>query len=529
MNKSALRALTTTRGKLFLILGLTALAYTPSLSAYFISDSFNQIDLARRLTSLELFTVETYRYYRPILLNSYRLDHAVWGVLPAGYRLTSLLLHLLNTYLVWRLVSALRVTPNAALFACLVFAITPVHAPGVVWALARSDLLATTFYLSAFLAIHRHPSSLLVGGLLTACALLTKEIAISLPLMVAVAAFLTASPAEVGQKLRKAVRPSIVPLSLLAVYLVGRTLAFGHFPSSPIHASWSPLRIGLNTARYAVALILPFDLEPLKPFLREYPGLLLVLSMGVAASGSWLLLRVRGNAAVYVCVAWSAIALLPVLRTYGTQYLYLPSVGVAGVLGILLGQLAERSKAYRTVAVVTSVACLIGLWQFHKRMGDASDYARNTVKSIQAQIPAGQRAIVIGLPSELQGMPVFGWPGNLRYALALVGHSVSVQAPGTVRYHDAGDLPTVVVSRDECAVDVSFEGGRNLFRIYDARVISGTLLPAGGSHFTEEMANVIVRSQTATGTPTGLRIQLPEGACHSIPLYLATPAGLRPL
>jgi hypothetical protein len=139
---------------LLLIAGLTSACYLPSLALPFISDTYNQINLSRGLGPLDLFTVETYHYYRPLLLNSYLLDYTLWGLQPAGYRITTLLLHLLNTFLVYRLVMSLPGTGHpAALVAALWFGITPVHAPSVVWVLGRSDLLYTTFYLGACLCL----------------------------------------------------------------------------------------------------------------------------------------------------------------------------------------------------------------------------------------------------------------------------------------------------------------------------------------------------------------------------------------
>jgi tetratricopeptide (TPR) repeat protein len=111
---------------------------------------------------------------RPLVNLSYALDHAVWGLAPVGYHLTSLALHVANVLLLFGLARAAvtdwqarrpdRPGPEApaavAFMAATLFAVHPVLVEAVGYASGRSELLCGTFALAAVLALRR----ILVGG-----------------------------------------------------------------------------------------------------------------------------------------------------------------------------------------------------------------------------------------------------------------------------------------------------------------------------------------------------------------------------
>ncbi|MEZ4376603.1 MAG: hypothetical protein R3B07_37715, partial [Polyangiaceae bacterium] len=72
-------------------------------------------------TSPESGDVRT--YYRPLVILSLALDHRIHGDNPAGFHLTNLLFHALNTLLAFALLRRFRVTPLVALFMTSVWAL----------------------------------------------------------------------------------------------------------------------------------------------------------------------------------------------------------------------------------------------------------------------------------------------------------------------------------------------------------------------------------------------------------------------
>jgi len=94
--------------------------------------------------------------WHPLTWLSHMLDCQLFGVNAGGHHLTSLLLHLANTLLLFgvlrRLTGALW---RSALVAAL-FALHPLHVESVAWVAERKDVLSTLFWLLALWAYARY-------------------------------------------------------------------------------------------------------------------------------------------------------------------------------------------------------------------------------------------------------------------------------------------------------------------------------------------------------------------------------------
>ncbi len=133
---------------------LATLAYVPSLDLPFISDDYVQIRLARDYGHVSgwpaLAADPLYRCRATSLVLTYWTER-LFGVEPLPYNVSSLVLHILNTWLVfalgaWR-VAGWRVSAAAAAF----FAVYEGHQGAVMWYAALPELLVFFFSLLCFL------------------------------------------------------------------------------------------------------------------------------------------------------------------------------------------------------------------------------------------------------------------------------------------------------------------------------------------------------------------------------------------
>lgn len=99
-------------------------------------------------------------YFRPVIELTFFVDSKLWSMEPSVMHLENILLHIVNTLLVFYISrkTALRYpesNPFIPLLAALLFALHPLNVEAVSWIAGRTDPLAATFILSAcFLWLH---------------------------------------------------------------------------------------------------------------------------------------------------------------------------------------------------------------------------------------------------------------------------------------------------------------------------------------------------------------------------------------
>lgn len=87
--------------------------------------------------------------YHPLTTLTYLFEYTFWELNPFPYHLINLLLHIINTFLVFKLTSRLSGNWTSGFIVCTLFALTPMHVESVAWASERKDVLYAMFYLLA--------------------------------------------------------------------------------------------------------------------------------------------------------------------------------------------------------------------------------------------------------------------------------------------------------------------------------------------------------------------------------------------
>jgi hypothetical protein len=139
----------------FLLVLVTLMAYLPAFRAGFIWDDDLYVTNNPLLTAPDgwwriWFSLDSPSQYFPLTYSVFRMEYALWGLLPAGYHWVNILLHTVNALLVWRVLERLHV-PGAWLAAAL-FALHPVQVESVAWVTELKSVLSLFFMLLAVLA-----------------------------------------------------------------------------------------------------------------------------------------------------------------------------------------------------------------------------------------------------------------------------------------------------------------------------------------------------------------------------------------
>ena len=322
-----------------LIVGAVVLVYGNTLSGGFHYDDYHSIvqnphirDLGNApafLADPGLFSGDPDKaMYRPLLLLSYALNHAVneWlgldGYEVWGYHLVNLLLHAVSACLVGWLGMRLAGSGAAGLAAGLLFAVHPLGGEPVNYISSRSESLAGLFYLlgvSLFVRGGGWRIRVLSWGAL-GLGLLSKSTVITLPAVLLLYDYLFVSRRQ-WRVLRSGWWSRHVGYWLIAAGYVGLILHNRFLTRSlggPVRDAWTQLLTQAEALVYCVRLLLwPVDLSVEHQFFEqgELWSLPVMASLLLCASLLYLVYRLyRGRYDLgFFLSAWGLVVLLPVL------------------------------------------------------------------------------------------------------------------------------------------------------------------------------------------------------------------------
>jgi Tfp pilus assembly protein PilF len=418
--------------------------------------------------------------HRPVRTAVMALEYALFGRHPAGYRAVNILLHILNGALVFGLLRRLLGRPWPALGAAVLFVVHPIQTEAVAYIAGQRDVLFTTFYLLGFLSFVRYratgrPRDLGLAGLAYLLSLLTKEMAITLPLLCvaydlvrALPGADAAVPPPLPQALRDGLRVTVAQstrLYLLGAALLAAVLAYFVLIANPSrqHELWGGgLGPTLNTSArilvvYLKQLVLPLTLNadysynafPVSTSVADPRGLFALLLLGGLGYGLVRLLPL--DRWLTFGGLWFFLTLLPVSQLIphhelmAEHYLYLPSAGLFLTVGVLAERVlapgrhrAALAAAFALVVVLLGVRTVVRnrdwrdsltLWSktVQTAPGSARAHANLAAELFETHDPSGARR---ELERSLEIRPTFGlalaslgmvvqWQGQIDEAIAL--------------------------------------------------------------------------------------------------------------
>jgi hypothetical protein len=298
-------------------------------------------------------------YYRPLPSSLHAIEYALFGLHAWGWHLVSVLLYALTTALVTLLLARVTRNDRAALLGGLLFAVHPVHVEPVAAVSYQTALLSGVLGAMALLAFGRvldgHRRALVGLGLALAGALMSKEEAFALPLLMVAWAILE-RPAGWRRSLAQAMAV-VVPVAV-ALFLVRRlTVApvtvtfFGHDVGRKAVAltMLSTARLDLELLVFPLRLCPFYDwfIVPLEESVSPavITGAAIVLGLGLTIA-----LCARRAPAIAIGLAWLMLAMLPVIQLVpfvvvaADRFLFIPSIGWCLALGVLAARAWDRAR-----------------------------------------------------------------------------------------------------------------------------------------------------------------------------------------
>jgi len=141
---------------LYIVLLLTAIVYAKSIFNGFVFwDDDKYILVNPDVQAINMSTIKNWfttyyaANYQPVTLFLYAVQYLFWEGNATGYHLVNLILHLLNTFLIYKLTMKLTGKDFISIFSCAVFGLHPMHSESVFWIAAFKDMTYTFFFLLA--------------------------------------------------------------------------------------------------------------------------------------------------------------------------------------------------------------------------------------------------------------------------------------------------------------------------------------------------------------------------------------------
>src|SRR3989344_2408923 len=114
--------------------------------------------------------------YRPFTMATYSLNHNIFGSSPAGFHVVNIIIHALNSFLVFWLIIWLLKSRRVAYVSSLLFLLHPIHTEAVTSIVGRAELLAFFWSLATIYFFSKNNKVLVSAAFLFA--LMSKEIAL---------------------------------------------------------------------------------------------------------------------------------------------------------------------------------------------------------------------------------------------------------------------------------------------------------------------------------------------------------------
>ncbi|MFQ5442322.1 MAG: tetratricopeptide repeat protein [Thermodesulfobacteriota bacterium] len=356
---------------------ITLIVYLPALNNGFVNwDDPLYVTENLHIRSLDikwLFTGVVAANWHPLTMLSHTVDFALWNMNPWGHHLTSVILHALNTALVYmvtfRLISiAQKNTDNkitgrviAGAAAALLFGLHPLHVESVAWVSERKDVLSAFFYLIAILlylqyaarGASKKPLYYVMSLVVFTLALMSKPMAVSLPIVLLILDFY---PLDRLRNLKKAVIEK-VPFFVVTIFVVVMTLSTQRTAMADYPLTERPVVAIKGLVFYIYKFLLPLHLAPYYPMPLEVSFLsagFIISLLVILAISAFCVLTLRRTGKFTAAWLYYFVTILPVIgivqvggQAAADRYMYLPSIAFFIIIGAGAG---AGAGACRTAA-----------------------------------------------------------------------------------------------------------------------------------------------------------------------------------
>lgn len=321
------------------------------------------------------FTSGDHSNYHPLTWLSHQLDIELYGRWAGGHAFTNLLLHAVNSLLLFGLIRKLTDRPGVAFFVALLFAVHPLNVEAVANISQRKSVLGTCFGLLALQAYGGYARNgnwarYALAVIWAALSLLSKALLVTLPCLFLLLDYwpLRRTPWLGYASTDGTTRPvgwwrlllEKLPFLALSATISLLTLKFqdetGAMDTAGVDALTSLTGALGSYVFYLGKMLWPTGLAPFYPLPETFPWYVLPVSVAILAAITLACLRLhRNQPQLLVGWLWFGLVLIPMagfVRVGGMaaadRYCYVPLIGLFLAAILTLARLMEeQARSWR--------------------------------------------------------------------------------------------------------------------------------------------------------------------------------------
>jgi len=354
---------------LLIVLAVTLIVFIPSLSNDFVNwdDDVNIIENV----NLEKFNWESIKNifhpveghvignYNPLTIFTFAIEKHLVGLDATLYHVNNLILHLLCTFLVYRLMLLLRLSPMAAMLVALFFGIHPMRVESVAWITERKDVLFGAFYLGALCLYARYVAEGLknkklvwiVLGLFV-FSLLSKIQAVALPLTMLAVDYYFKRPLNFKLIIEKIPFFALsLFFGLLGIYTLSLQGSLAMADDLTNYSFFDRLLIGAYSwIVYLIKVVVPYKMVALYPYPKFLTWQFYVapfIALGTVGAAFWAYKKeMTGIVFGFLVFFFNVVFMLQILGAgqgfIADRFTYIPYLGLFFMVGYYYDELNKK-------------------------------------------------------------------------------------------------------------------------------------------------------------------------------------------
>ncbi len=405
-----------------IILLFTLLLFLRSVQIPFLNDEISFIKrnhASNLLDYLKLFEKKSYDgfYYRPLANFVSGITTFFFSYDVIYYRLFNLLLHAVSGILLYSFLLNLlkdnRRKKLISLFSALFFIAFPLNDYVVFWQTDLFDRLMLIFYLLGLIAfVKNNFKAGILSMLFFLLSMLSKEMAFSFPLIIALITFYFAKE---GKHFRAIISASLPYIILMFAFLLFRIIFLSNnvFTAKDAHSNGTLFIVIKNYFLFSGLLTFPF-------FIREVQNIFLSHKIFFLATALILFIpvlyylykKIKIESILLFFILFTIITIAPASRLFMRWYLYLPETGFAAFASYFLFSAGFKKMTTPFIIALSMLIIYSGAFlhkeaDWIKTSDEAVDNLKEFISNNKIEIANSGEINFLTVPAKVNDIPIF--------------------------------------------------------------------------------------------------------------------------